>query len=110
MGKGSRQRPTNVPMAQTDANFESIFGKRVPTYMKKLIPEETEMQVRLKEDASELGKCGCGRSPTGKCIGWHGLNEEQLAEAKRKWDLENYSKQAQELWNDSCTSGRKERI
>ena len=24
-------------------------------------------------------KCGCGRSPTGKCIGWHGLtNEEYL--------------------------------
>ena len=21
--------------------------------------------------------CGCGRSPTGKCIGWHGLNQEQ---------------------------------
>lgn len=22
------------------------------------------------------GQCGCGRSPTGKCIGWHGLTEE----------------------------------
>lgn len=21
--------------------------------------------------------CGCGRSPTGKCIGWHGLTNEQ---------------------------------
>ena len=21
--------------------------------------------------------CGCGRSPTGKCIGWHKLTEEQ---------------------------------
>ena len=21
--------------------------------------------------------CGCGRSPTGKCIGWHALTEEQ---------------------------------
>ena len=20
--------------------------------------------------------CGCGRSPTGKCIGWHGLSKE----------------------------------
>ena len=20
--------------------------------------------------------CGCGRSPTGKCIGWHDLTEE----------------------------------
>ena len=21
--------------------------------------------------------CGCGRSPTGKCIGWHKLSEEE---------------------------------
>ena len=21
--------------------------------------------------------CGCGRSPTGQCIGWHGLSEEE---------------------------------
>ena len=45
------------------------------------------MQVRVKEDASEIGRCGCGRSPTGKCIGWHGFNEQELAEA-----LEQYYK------------------
>jgi hypothetical protein len=55
-----------------------------------------------------FGTCGCGRSPTGDCIGWHGLNEEQLVEAKRVWDLEQYQKQAAELWSDSCTSGRSE--
>jgi hypothetical protein len=66
------------------------------------------MQVRVKEDTKEFGKCGCGRSPTGKCIGWHGLTEEQLVEAKRDWDLAEDQKQAQELWNDSCTSGRSE--
>jgi hypothetical protein len=64
------------------------------------------MQIRVKENANEFGKCGCGRSPTGKCIGWHGLNEEQLIEARRVWDLEEYKKQAQNMWNDSCTSGR----
>lgn len=64
------------------------------------------MQVRVNENTEEFGKCGCGRSPTGKCIGWHGLNEEQLVEARRLWDLEAYQKQAQELWNDSCTSVR----
>jgi hypothetical protein len=34
------------------------------------------------------GTCGCGRSPTGNCIGWHGLSEEmfqaQLDEYNRK--------------------------
>lgn len=25
----------------------------------------------------ELKTCGCGRSPTGKCQGWHGLEEKE---------------------------------
>ena len=29
--------------------------------------------------------CGCGRSPTGKCIGWHKLSEEEYAEALKKY-------------------------
>ncbi len=44
-----------------------------------------KMQVRVKEDESKIGQCGCGRSPTGKCIGWHGLNEQQLKEAQEKY-------------------------
>ena len=66
------------------------------------------MQIRVKEDAKEFGTCGCGRSPTGKCIGWHGLNEQQLMEAQRQWELDQYTKQAQELWADACTTPRKE--
>lgn len=69
MGKGSRARPLNVPKEQFDNNFESIFGKRVPTYLKKMIPDE----------------------PKAESI-------DELAE---------YQKQAQAIWNDSCTSPRK---
>jgi hypothetical protein len=65
------------------------------------------MQIRVKENGEKFGSCGCGRSPTGDCIGWHGLNEEQLIEARRKWDLAEYAKQAQETWSDSCTTPRK---
>ena len=36
------------------------------------------MQVRVKENTKEIGRCGCGRSPTGKCIGWHGLSESEF--------------------------------
>ena len=25
---------------------------------------------------AEANKCGCGRSPNGKCIGWNGLSED----------------------------------
>jgi hypothetical protein len=33
-----------------------------------------------------MSKCGCGKSPTGMCIGWHGLSQEEY-EAK----LEEYN-------------------
>ena len=63
------------------------------------------------------GQCGCGRSPTGRCCGWHALTEsayqERLAEyqdsqvQQQKTDeLEVYRQQAMDLWFDnggSCT-------
>jgi hypothetical protein len=55
----------------------------------------------------KIGTCGCGRSPTGDCIGWHGLTEDNYLIEKNKWELNEYKKQAQETWNDSCTSERK---
>lgn len=45
------------------------------------------MQVRANPEG-KIGTCGCGRSPTGDCIGWHGLNEEQLKAAQEKWALQ----------------------
>ena len=27
--------------------------------------------------SNNVNNCGCGRSPTGKCIGWHALSEEE---------------------------------
>lgn len=69
----------------------------------------------MQSSDNDIGKCGCGRSPTGKCIGWHGLSEELYQHKKKLWieeelkrdqEIEEYKKQAQELWNDSCTSGR----
>lgn len=55
---------------------------------------------------SKMADCGCGRSPTGKCIGWHGLTEDQYKEKLREYEIEEYKKDAKKLWNDSCTSER----
>jgi CDGSH-type Zn-finger protein len=44
------------------------------------------MQVRVKENPEDFGKCGCGRSPTGYCNGWHGLTEEQYQEALTQYE------------------------
>ena len=43
-----------------------------------MIQQRHDMQVRVKQSTDEIGKCGCGRSPTGKCIGWHGLSESEF--------------------------------
>ena len=43
------------------------------------------MQIRVKENSKDFGKCGCGRSPSGKCIGWHGLTEDAYKEALEKY-------------------------
>jgi hypothetical protein len=34
----------------------------------------------------EAPKCGCGRSPTGNCIGWHALSEEDYRTKKAAFE------------------------
>jgi hypothetical protein len=76
MSKGSRPRPYSVSQQQFGNNYDAIFRK------------EKDMQVRVAEEGKKIGSCGCGRSPTGNCIGWHGLTEEafkqKLAEYQSK--------------------------
>jgi hypothetical protein len=38
------------------------------------------MTPKAKDNGEDFGKCGCGRSPTGKCIGWHGLSDDEYKE------------------------------
>ncbi len=102
-GKGSRPRPFSVSQQEFDNRWDAIFKK------------DKEMQVRADQITEGGVACGCGRSPTGKCIGWHGLTEELYQHKKMLWmeeqlkkdhELEEYKKQAQEIWSDSCTTGR----
>jgi len=44
------------------------------------------MQVKVQE---KIGSCGCGRSPTGDCIGWHGLTTEQYEVELAKYKEHN---------------------
>ena len=36
-----------------------------------------------------MNKCGCGRSPTGMCKGWHGLSQEEFEAKLAKFESEN---------------------
>ena len=73
MGKGSGPRPFSVTQNEFANSFERIFGKK-------------DMQIRVKENTKEFGKCGCGRSPTGYCVGWHGLSEDEFAQRKELYE------------------------
>ena len=35
--------------------------------------------------------CTCGRSPTGKCVGWHNLSEEDYQNKKIAWESKQKS-------------------
>lgn len=69
MSKGSSPRPFSVSQNVYANNYDLIFGKK------------KDMQVR--ENAN---KCGCGRSPTGKCIGWHRLSKEQYEQKLKEFN------------------------
>ncbi len=34
----------------------------------------------------KTGTCGCGRSPTGNCIGWHGLSEDMFRQKLAEYE------------------------
>jgi|TARA_B100000287_G_scaffold28458_2_gene26827 hypothetical protein len=36
--------------------------------------------------------CGCGRSPTGKCIGWHSLSENEFKEKLAQYEAKKNKK------------------
>jgi hypothetical protein len=92
MSKGSRPRPYSVSQNTFANNYDAIFRKPDPRVRDDAKHEDEEfnrintMQVRVKEDQSKVGQCGCGRSPTGKCIGWHGLTKEQFVERKELYE------------------------
>jgi hypothetical protein len=44
-GKGDRRRKTLIPQAEADANYEAIFGKYVPLYLRKQIPADNTEQT-----------------------------------------------------------------
>ena len=42
-----------------------------------------------------MAECECGRSPTGKCIGWHVLSEEEYKKKKAAYEAKQAAKNAE---------------
>ncbi len=45
---------------------------------------------------SEAPKCGCGRSPTGNCMGWHALSEEEYQAKQAAYEAKQAAKAEKE--------------
>ncbi len=41
------------------------------------------------DDIFKKKSCPCGRSPTDKCIGWHGLTESEYQVKLQEWKEKN---------------------
>ena len=72
MGKGSSPRPYSVSQTEFGNNYDRIFRKS-----ETMSPSVEEMKK---------GTCGCGRSPTANCCGWHALSEDLFAQRKELYE------------------------
>lgn len=64
------------------------------------------MQVRANENG-KIGSCGCGRSPTGDCCGWHALGEDDYRQKLAEYELKNIEVQ-QEINKTASLDGVKD--
>jgi len=71
-----KSRPSNDSYRR---NFDEIFAKE------KELTDISMKQSILNKQERQKKSCPCGRSPTGKCIGWHGLTEEQYQVKLQEW-------------------------
>jgi hypothetical protein len=49
----------------------------------------------MTQNEKPKGTCGCGRSPTGNCIGWHNLTEAQYQAKLAEHNAKQTTQQAQ---------------
>ncbi len=71
-GKGSSPRPFSIDRATFESNWDTIFKKG-----NTMSPSTEQMKK---------GTCGCGRSPTGNCCGWHALTEKEFKQRKELYE------------------------
>lgn len=75
---------------------EDYVSTRMFDYIRLLSKKEAD---RLRKEHMSKD-CGCGRSPTGKCIGWHGLTNEQYTAKLQEYEKKNLTESAPRLLRD----------
>jgi len=75
-----KSRPSNDSYRR---NFDEIFKQEKELTDLSMKQSIANKQERLKKT------CPCGRSPIGKCIGWHGLSESDYQQKLKEWQEKN---------------------
>lgn len=60
----------------------------------------TGKRLELLKEKQMSKDCGCGRSPTGKCIGWHGLTNEEYSAKLAEYEKKTLTESAPQLLRD----------
>jgi CDGSH-type Zn-finger protein len=51
-----------------------------------IVLKQARNNMQVKVEQMQKGTCGCGRSPTGNCCGWHSLTQEQFEQRKELYE------------------------
>ena len=96
MVESFRQRDERIRRQKTYDNLS-----KPSTESEKL---QDDLEPIIAEPKKRKGGCGCGRSPTGLCIGWHSLTEEQYKEKKVEWEKMN-DRQKEAIFHPKAIDG-----
>ena len=69
-----------------DRDFLEEAEKEKKELEDSMVESFRQRDERIAKEKKKKGSCGCGRSPTGVCVGWHSLTEEKYEEKKKKYE------------------------
>jgi|TARA_R110000824_G_scaffold323455_1_gene510369 3-deoxy-D-arabino-heptulosonate 7-phosphate (DAHP) synthase len=87
-----------------DRDFLEEAEKEKKELEDSMIESFRQRDERIAKEKKKKGSCGCGRSPTGLCIGWHSLTEDQYKEKKIEWEKMN-DKQKEAIFHPKAIDG-----
>ena len=87
-----------------DRDFLEEAEKEKKELEDSIVESFRQRDERIAKEKKKKGSCGCGRSPTGLCIGWHSLTEDQYKEKKIKWEKMN-DKQKEAIFHPKAIDG-----
>jgi len=67
-------------VARNDITGDSIQTKSASSAFRDNYDRIFRKDKNMERREENNKKCGCGRSPSGYCMGWHSLTEEQYQE------------------------------